>query len=136
MTPCTRHSRQVYAEKVGKRKEHTRKMHWPCFSTSVRRPLHPAETLGEDGNNSIVVGHLFSHRLADNRRAVQVLLRLSEKHGKARLESAWRRALFFQRPLYAYVKNIPSAGSGQALNAGLEIEPLPGEVPPPPPRRT
>ena len=75
-----------------------------------------------------VVAHLFSYRPADNRRAVQALLRLSDKHGKARLESACRRALFYQRPLYAYVKNI--------LNAGLENEPLPGETPPPPPRRT
>jgi transposase len=77
---------------------------------------------------SEVVAHLFSYRPADNRRAVQALLRLSEKHGKARLESACRRALYYQRPLYAYVKNI--------LNAGLEGEPLPGETPPPPPRRT
>jgi transposase len=76
---------------------------------------------------SEVVAQLFSYRPADNRRAVQALLRLSEKHGAKSLESACRRALYFQRPLYAYVKNI--------LNAGLADEPLPGETLPPPPQR-
>jgi hypothetical protein len=75
-----------------------------------------------------IVTHLFSARPSDHRRAVLALLSLGERHGQERLEAACRRALFFQTPLYVYVRSI--------LNAGLEHDPLPGETPPSPPQRT
>ncbi len=67
-----------------------------------------------------VVTRLLDSRPADNLRAAQALVGLADKHGRERLEAACLRALFFQDPHYRRVKTI--------LSAGLENEPLPGQV--------
>jgi transposase len=76
-----------------------------------------------------VMLHLFSsERPTVNLRAAQALLRLCEDCGKERLEAACRRAVYYRKPLYIQVRSI--------LSAGLENEPLPGEAPSNPPRRS
>ncbi len=49
---------------------------------------------------------LFSDRVLDNLRAAQGIVRFKNKYGKQRLESACRRALFYDNPRYQTVKTI------------------------------
>jgi transposase len=74
-----------------------------------------------------VVDHLFSERVSDHLRAVHALLRLGGEYGPERLEAACKRAVHFGRPQYVNVKSI--------LKAGLDSEPLPGQVEPTPKAR-
>ena len=60
---------------------------------------------------------LFADRVLDNLRAAQGVIALSKKYGTVRLESACRRALFFDNPRYRTVKSI--------LEQGLDQSPLP-----------
>jgi len=53
-----------------------------------------------------LIDHLFSDRVLDNLRAAQGIVRFKDKYGKERLESACRRALFYDNPRYQTVKTI------------------------------
>ncbi len=56
---------------------------------------------------------LFADRVLDNLRAAQGVIRLGDKYGVERLESACRRALFFDNPRYGTVKTILKKGLDQ-----------------------
>jgi hypothetical protein len=77
--------------------------------------LRQAESLGPHCHR--LIQHLFSDRVLDNLRAAQGIIGLSKKYGSFRLESACRRALFFDNPRYRTVKSI--------LEQGLDQNPLP-----------
>lgn len=49
---------------------------------------------------------LFSDRVLDNLRAAQGIVRLKDKYGKARVDAACKRALFYDNPRYQTVKTI------------------------------
>jgi hypothetical protein len=53
---------------------------------------------------------LFAHRVLDNLRAAQGIVRLKERYGAARLEAACQRALDFDNPRYGTVKTILQKG--------------------------
>jgi len=53
-----------------------------------------------------LIDHFFSDRVLDNLRAAQGIVRFKNKYGKQRLESACRRALFYDNPRYQTVKTI------------------------------
>ena len=57
----------------------------------------------------------------DHLRSVQAILRLEESVGRTRLEAACKRALYFGDGHYRRIKTI--------LNAALDREPLPDDVP-------
>ena len=60
---------------------------------------------------------LFAHRVLDNLRAAQGVVRLGKTYGNKRLETACERALVYDSPLYRTVKTI--------LEKGADQEPLP-----------
>lgn len=60
-----------------------------------------------------VVHRLFAHRVLDNLRAAQGIVRLGSRYGKVRLESACGRALTFDSPRYRTVKTILERGQDQ-----------------------
>ncbi len=76
--------------------------------------LRQAEAIGP--NCLCLIRSLFSHRVMDNLRAAQGVIRLARKYGKVRLEAACRRAILFDSPKYITVKTI--------LARGLDQEPL------------
>ena len=77
--------------------------------------LRQAESIGPHCHQ--LIRHLFADRVLDNLRAAQGIISLSKKYGAVRLESACRRALFFDNPRYRTVKSI--------LDQGLDQNPLP-----------
>jgi transposase len=77
--------------------------------------LRQAESVGPDCHR--LIQQLFADRVLDNLRAAQGIIGLSKKYGAVRLESACRRALFFDNPRYRTVKSI--------LEQGLDQSPLP-----------
>lgn len=80
--------------------------------------LRQAESIGSDCHR--LIRHLFADRVLDNLRAVQGIIALAKKYGAARLESACRRALFFDNLRYRTVKSI--------LEQGLDQNPLPAPM--------
>lgn len=60
------------------------------------------------------VRRLFAHRVLDNLRGAQALIRLTKKYGAARLEAACARALHFDNVQYRTVKSILKQGLDQA----------------------
>ena len=56
---------------------------------------------------------LFAHRVLDNLRAAQGVVRLGKTYGSTRLEAACARALAFDSPRYRTVKTILSKGLDQ-----------------------
>ena len=60
-----------------------------------------------------LVTQLFAHRVLEKLRAVQSLLRLSQRYGPARLEAACQRALAFGTHTYRNVKLILERGLDQ-----------------------
>jgi hypothetical protein len=80
--------------------------------------LRQAESIGPHCHR--LIHHLFSDRVLDNLRAAQGIIGLSKKYGTLRLESACRRALFFDNPRYRTVKSI--------LEQGLDQNPLPEAI--------
>jgi hypothetical protein len=82
--------------------------------------LRQAEAIGPDCHQ--LIRHLFADRVLDNLRAAQGVISLSKKYGAVRLESACRRALFFDNPRYRTVKSI--------LDQGLDQNPLPQKAMP------
>jgi len=77
--------------------------------------LHQAESVGPECHE--LIRRLFADRVLDNLRAAQGIIGLSKKYGAIRLESACRRALFFDNARYRTVKSI--------LDQGLDQRPLP-----------
>lgn len=72
-----------------------------------------------------LVDRLFSHKVLDNLRAVQGVLKLADRFGSKRLEQACGRALEHDTPLYRAVKSILEKGLDQAP-ATTQVElPLP-----------
>jgi transposase len=76
--------------------------------------LKQAETIGPECLR--LIRRLFNHRVLDNLRAAQNVIRLREKYGPVRLEAACQRALHFGNAKYRIVKSI--------LNQGLDQAPL------------
>jgi len=74
--------------------------------------LRQAESVGPDCHQ--LIRHLFADRVLDNLRAAQGVIGLVKKYGALRLESACRRALFFDNPRYRTVKSILQQGLDQA----------------------
>ena len=66
---------------------------------------------------------LFAHRVLDNLRAAQGVIRLGDRYGKERLEAACARALAYDAPRYRTVKVILEKGQDQlapdSADAGL-----------------
>ncbi len=75
--------------------------------------LAQARTIGP--SCQALVEALFAHRVLDNLRAAQGVIRLAAKFGASRLEAACARALAFADPRYRTVKTI--------LEQGLDQEP-------------
>ena len=71
----------------------------------------------------LLVDTLFAHRVLDNLRAAQGVVRLGKTYGHQRLEAACARALAFDSALYRTVKTI--------LEKGADQEPLPTRNAPP-----
>jgi len=76
--------------------------------------LKQAEAVGEACKGLIEA--LFAHRVLDNLRAAQGVVRLEKTYGPRRLEAACSRALAFDSPRYRTVKTI--------LNKGLDQHPV------------
>lgn len=60
-----------------------------------------------------VIQRLFAHRVLDNLRAAQGIIRLGDRYGKERLEAACGRAIAFDAPRYRTVKTILERGQDQ-----------------------
>ena len=74
--------------------------------------LKQAEQIGPDCYR--LVRRLFAHKVLDNLRAAQGVVRLAKKYGPARLEAACTRALHFGNVKYRTVKSILHQGLDQA----------------------
>jgi len=57
-----------------------------------------------------LIERLFAHRVLDNLRAAQGVIRMSKRFGSQRLEAACERALAFDAPRYRTVKHILEKG--------------------------
>ncbi len=79
--------------------------------------LKKARSLGPATHE--LIERLFAHRVLDNLRAAQGVIRLAQRFGPERLEAACRRALRFDDPRYRTVKTI--------LQKGLDQQPEPAE---------
>ncbi len=73
--------------------------------------LRQAKSVGPDCHQ--LIHRLFEDRVLDNLRAAQGIIGLGKKYGAVRLESACRRALFFDNPRYRSVKSILQQGLDQ-----------------------
>lgn len=62
---------------------------------------------------SALIDALFAHRVLDNLRAAQGVIRLTRSFGTARVEAACARALAFDDPRYRTVKTILQNGYDQ-----------------------
>jgi len=95
---------------------HTIDEHRPpeAIAYKMRDPqwcLKQAEAVGPACKGLIEA--LFAHRVLDNLRAAQGVVRLEKTYGPRRLEAACVRALVFDSPLYRTVKAILSKGLDQ-----------------------
>lgn len=66
-----------------------------------------------------LIERLFAHRVLDNLRAAQGVVRMAKRFGIARLEAACQRALAFDSPRYRTVKHILEKGLDQAAQPDL-----------------
>ena len=73
--------------------------------------LREAEAVGP--RCRALIDQLFAHRVLDNLRAAQGVIRLGRRFGAPRLEAACDRALAFDAPRYRTVKNILTKGLDQ-----------------------
>jgi transposase len=73
--------------------------------------LAQAQAVGEQCRE--LVDRLFAHRVLDNLRAAQGVIRLGKRYGKGRLEAACRRALEHETTTYRAVKTILERGLDQ-----------------------
>ena len=102
---------------------HTVDDHMPpeAIAYKMRDPqwcLKQAEAVGPACKGLIEA--LFAHRVLDNLRAAQGVVRLGKTYGSRRLETACARALAFDSPRYRTVKTI--------LNNGLDQQPVQEEL--------
>jgi len=74
--------------------------------------LKQAGQVGPDCHR--LVRRLFAHKVLDNLRAAQGVIRLGKKYGPDRLEAACSRALYFENIKYRTVKSILHQGLDQA----------------------
>ena len=65
-----------------------------------------------------LIQRLFAHRVLDNLRAAQGVIRLADRYGKIRLEAACSRANAFDAPRYRTVKTILENGQDQLDQPG------------------
>jgi hypothetical protein len=89
-----------------------------ALAWSLADPQHclaKAEHIGR--HCRLVIERLFADRVLDNLRAAQGVIRLSEKHGDARLEAACERALSFDDARYRTIKTILARGLEQQEKA-------------------
>lgn len=86
--------------------------------------LRQAEQVGPATHE--VIERLFAHRVLDNLRAAQGIVRLADRYGKTRLEAACDRALSFDSPRYRTVKTILERGENQTAAAPAQQDSLPG----------
>lgn len=98
---------------------HTVDDHQPpeALAYKMRDPqwcLRQAEAVGPACQG--VIEALFAHRVLDNLRAAQGVVRLEKTFGATRLEAACARALAFDSPRYQTIKSI--------LNQGLDQHPV------------
>ncbi|MHB1934947.1 MAG: IS21/IS408/IS1162 family transposase [Leptospirillum sp.] len=103
----------------GQGQHHTLDDHLPpnALAFKLRDPqwcLRRAQEVGPSCRE--LIERLFSDRVLDNLRAAQGVLRLAERHGASRVETACARALSFDNPRYRTVKLI--------LDRGLDLLPL------------
>lgn len=90
-----------------------------ALAWSLADPQHclaAAERIGPHCRT--VIERLFAHRVLDNLRAAQGVIRLAKTYGDARVEAACERALAFDDPRYRTVKTI--------LARGLDLQPQVG----------
>lgn len=66
-----------------------------------------------------LIERLFAHRVLDNLRAAQGVVRMAKRYGATRLETACQRALAFDSPRYRTVKHILEKGLDQAAQPDL-----------------
>jgi transposase len=74
--------------------------------------LNQAEEIGPDCHQ--LIRRLLSHKVLDNLRAAQGVIRLDKKYGSIRLEAACARALYFDNIKYRTVKSVLRQGLDQA----------------------
>jgi transposase len=92
-----------------------------ALAWSLADPQHclaAAERIGPHCRG--VIERLFAHRVLDNLRAAQGVVRLARTHGEARLEAACERALAFDDPRYRTVKTILARGLDQQSASATE----------------
>ena len=94
--------------------------HYPpeVVAYTMRDPqwcLKQAEAIGPQCHQ--LIQRLFADRVLDNLRAAQGIIGLAKKYGKARLERACSRALFFENPRFRTVKSILEQGLDQLPSA-------------------
>lgn len=70
----------------------------------------------------LLIERLFAHRVLDNLRAAQGVVRLAKRFGNPRLEAACDRALAFDAPRYRTVKNILEKGLDREGQDRLDAE--------------
>lgn len=68
-----------------------------------------------------LIERLFAHRVLDNLRAAQGVVRLGKRFGSPRLEAACDRALAFDAPRYRTVKHILEKGLDQETAAAIDV---------------
>jgi hypothetical protein len=71
-----------------------------------------------------VVEQLFAHRVLDNLRAAQGVIRLAKQYGNARLEAACQRALSFGDARYRTIKTILARSLDQSPTSGIDADPV------------
>jgi hypothetical protein len=106
------------AEQAGQRS--TLRDHLPpaALAWSLADPQHclaEAERIGPQCRR--VIERLFNHRVLDNLRSAQGVIRLAKTHGATRLEAACARALAFDAPRYRTIKTILARGLDQQPHA-------------------
>lgn len=69
----------------------------------------------------LLIERLFAHRVLDNLRAAQGVVRLGQRFGHPRLEAACDRALAFDAPRYRTVKHILEKGLEQPIAASVDV---------------
>ena len=85
--------------------------------------LTQAEAIGPECHQ--LIQRLFAHKVLDNLRAAQGVIRLGKNYGPARLEAACARALYFDNVKYRTVKSILHQGLDQVpLNEHGKVIPL------------
>lgn len=81
--------------------------------------LTQAESIGPKCR--ALIERLFAHRVLDNLRAAQGVVRLGKRFGNPRLEAACDRALAFDAPRYRTVKHILEKGLDQESAGALDV---------------